>query len=267
MDEIMEMNNKRIVLVGAGNLATNFGKALKRGGHEIAQVYSRTEESAMTLAELLGCEFTTDLSQLVCDADVYVVSVKDSVLDEVVGKSVRGKEQSLWLHTAGSMPMDCFKGRVARYGVLYPMQTFSKGREVDFQQIPCFVEGSDSFACEMVAALARTVSGRVIEMSSSDRKYLHLAAVWACNFANHCYDVASMVLGERGIPFDVMLPLIDETARKVHELSPREAQTGPAVRYDRNVMDKHLSLMDGCRERKELYEYISKSIHERATGE
>ena len=125
------------------------------------------------------------------------------------------------------------------------MQTFSKSKEVDFNEIPCFVEASDEYAMSVIRQLA-TVSRRVSPMNSADRRYLHLAAVFACNFANHCYALAAEVLGQRGIPFDVMLPIIDETACKVHQLTPREAQTGPAVRYDRNVIDAQAAMIDDC---------------------
>lgn len=254
----------RIALIGAGNLATNLGKALKGAGHNVVGVYSRTETSARNLANVLECASTNRLDVLSKDADVYVVAVKDSVLEQVVAEAVQGREDGLFLHTAGSMSMDCFRGKVFRYGVLYPMQTFSKDREVNFQEIPCFVEGCDAETLQVVKMLAESISERVVEMPSDRRKYVHLAAVWACNFANHCYDMASMLLEGQHIPFDVMLPLIDETARKVHILSPRQAQTGPAVRFDENVMRQQMELMaenpDACR----LYEMLSKSIHQRA---
>lgn len=157
--------------------------------------------------------------------------------------------------------MDVFRGHAHRYGVLYPMQTFSKDCPVDFKEIPVFVEASAPDVLAQTEQLARSVSDRVEEMSTERRRRLHLAAVFACNFVNHCYALAADVLGRDGIPFDVMWPLIDETARKVHRLSPVEAQTGPAVRYDRNVMDRQCAMLDGEPERKALYEMMSRSIH------
>lgn len=250
----------RVSLIGAGNLATNLGKALKQQTDiEVVQVFSRTMNAAETLARQLGCPAVCDLDQVCCDADAYVVSVKDAVLEEVVRTLCKGREQAVFVHTAGSMPLSVFEGCSRHYGVLYPMQTFSKEREVDFGEIPVFVEASDELAMTVVRQLAR-VSERVYELSSADRRYLHLAAVFACNFANHCYMLSSEVLAGCGVPFDVMLPLIDETARKVHELSPREAQTGPAVRYDENVMDAQKTLLtDGLM--REIYEKMSLSIH------
>lgn len=251
----------KIVWIGAGNLATQLGEALHRAGHETLQVFSRTMASAEALAGRLGCLATDDCDAVVPSADVYIFSVKDGVLEGLVSRIAPRTGDALCLHTAGSMPMDVFRGHAHRYGVLYPMQTFSKDCPVDFKEIPVFVEASAPDVFAQTEQLARSVSDRVKEMSTERRRRLHLAAVFACNFVNHCYALAADVLGRDGIPFDVMWPLIDETARKVHRLPPVEAQTGPAVRYDRNVMDRQCAMLDGEPERKALYEMMSRSIH------
>ena len=271
----------KIVLIGAGNLATHLGKALHAAGHDMLQVFSRTMQSAETLASLLDAEPLTDIAQVRDDADVYIFSVKDSALVQLVAqlcrheadglgedgavnalrKAKKGEHERVFLHTAGSMPMSVFKGMVQHYGVLYPMQTFSKQREVDFSIIPCFVEANDEFAQKQIEGMAREISGRVYELSSEDRKYLHLSAVFACNFANHCYAISQELLEEHGIPFDVMLPLINETAAKVHEMKPKDAQTGPAVRYDENVIGKQSKLLENHPHFKKVYDSMSKSIH------
>lgn len=271
----------KIVLIGAGNLATHLGKALHAAGHDMVQVFSRTMQSAETLASLLDAEPLTDIAQVRDDADVYIFSVKDSALVQLVAqlcrhdadglgedgavnalrKAKKGEHERVFLHTAGSMPMSVFKGMAQHYGVLYPMQTFSKQREVDFSIIPCFVEANDEFAQKQIEGLAREISGRVYQLSSEDRKYLHLSAVFACNFANHCYAISQELLEEHGIPFDVMLPLINETAAKVHEMKPKDAQTGPAVRYDENVIDKQSKLLENHPHFKKVYDSMSKSIH------
>ena len=271
----------KIVLIGAGNLATHLGKALHAAGHDMLQVFSRTMQSAETLASLLDAEPLTDIAQVRDDADVYIFSVKDSALVQLVAqlcrheadglvedgavnalrKAKKGEHERVFLHTAGSMPMSVFKGMAQHYGVLYPMQTFSKQREVDFSIIPCFVEANDEFAQKQIEGLAREISGRVYQLSSEDRKYLHLSAVFASNFANHCYAISQELLEEHGIPFDVMLPLINETAAKVHEMKPKDAQTGPAVRYDENVIDKQSKLLENHPHFKKVYDSMSKSIH------
>ena len=250
-----------IVWIGAGNLATQLGLALARAGHETLQVFSRTEASASALAARLRCPFTCRAEEVVGGADVYLFSVKDSALEELVARVAPRAGHALCLHTAGSMPMDVFRGHAAHYGVCYPMQSFSRTVDVDFREIPCFVEASDEASLAQVRQLAESVSGRVMEMSTAKRRYLHLAAVFACNFANHCYALSAEVLEKEGIPFDVMLPLIDETARKVHAMSPQEAQTGPAVRYDRQVIDKHVAMLADEPEMQRIYRLVSESIH------
>lgn len=251
----------KIVLIGAGNLATHLGKALHAAGHDMVQVFSRTMQSAETLASLLDAEPLTDMAQVRDDADVYIFSVKDSALEQLISQ-LCGGEKKVFLHTAGSMPMSVFRGKALHYGVLYPMQTFSKQRELDFSIIPCFIEANDEFALKQIEGLAGQISHRVYQLSSEDRKYLHLSAVFACNFANHCYAASQELLQQHGIPFDVMLPLIDETAAKVHGMTPKEAQTGPAVRYDENVIGKQIQLLENQPYFQKIYDCMSKSIHE-----
>ena len=251
----------KVTLIGAGNLATQLGKSLKKAGVIISQVYSRTEDSARTLGELLEAEWLTDIKALRDETDIYIFSVKDSVLCELISEVCKSRGDKLFLHTAGSMSMSCFEGKALHYGVFYPMQTFSKTKDVDFERIPVFIEGNSIETEDVIRSLANKLSQRVIRLSSADRKYLHLAAVWACNFTNYCYTVASDILGEHGIPFDVMLPLINETTEKIQKISPKEAQTGPAVRGDRNVMSKQLELMNGKEDLQELYKMLSKGIN------
>lgn len=251
----------KVTLIGAGNLATQLGKSLKKAGVIICQVYSRTESSAKILGELLDTEWLTDITLLNDEADIYIFSVKDSALCELIPKVCKGREDKLFLHTAGSMPMTCFAGVAQHYGVFYPMQTFSKTKDVSFEKIPVFIEGDSAGTESIIRRFSSKLSKRVITLSSADRKYLHLAAVWACNFSNYCYSVASDILSEHGIPFNVMLPLINETTEKIHKISPKDAQTGPAVRGDWNVMSQQLKLMNGRGDLQELYRILSQGIN------
>lgn len=256
----------RVVWIGAGNLATQLGLAFRAAGHETLQVFSRTMASAAALADQLGCPATDDADAVAAGADVYVFSVKDSALEDLVARIAPRVGEALCLHTAGSMPMDVFRGQAVRYGVFYPMQTFSKSCPVDFRRIPVFVEACNGETYAQVEGLAHTVSDKVYGADTEKRRMLHLAAVFACNFANHCYALSDLLLQEAGIPFEVMLPLIDETARKVHHLSPAKAQTGPAVRYDRNVIGRQMAMLDGNPEMQVLYDRMSRSIHRLAQG-
>lgn len=251
-----------IVFVGAGNLATNLAKALYHKGFRILQIYSRSKESAQLLAEQVEAEYTTDLQDIVRDARLYIVSLKDAAFVQLLPQITAGKQGALLVHTAGSIPLDIWKGQTERYGVFYPMQTFSKQRSVDFSEIPFFIEANSVQDTEFLKAIAATLSDKVYEVTSEQRKNLHLAAVFACNFTNHMYALAAGILEKSGLPFDVMLPLIDETARKVHELTPYDAQTGPAIRYDENVINNHLAMLESSPELQEIYKLLSKSIHE-----
>lgn len=250
-----------VAFIGAGNLATNLAKALYYKGFRIAQVYSRTEESALALSQAVEAEWITDLSAITDSAQLYIVSLKDAAFVQLLPQIVAGKEKGLWVHTAGSIPMDVWEGKVSRYGVFYPMQTFSKQREVDFRRIPVFIESNSAEDTQFLKDIAGTLSESVYEADSEQRKSLHLAAVFTCNFTNHMYALAADLLEKYRLPFEVMLPLIDETANKVHLLEPHLAQTGPAVRYDENVIHNHLQMLADEPDMQEIYELISRSIH------
>lgn len=248
-----------VVLLGAGNLATRLGVALYEKKIPVIQVYSRTEESAKKLGERLECEWTTDLGRISPDGTLYIFALKDSALQETLEKLP--PLPGLFVHTAGSIPMDLFLPYHDRYGVLYPLQTFSKDREVLFETVPIFWEANNPEDGRVLEELAETLSQRVVPLDSERRRQLHLAAVFACNFTNHLYLQATEIVEKAGLPREYLLPLIRETADKVETLHPRSAQTGPAIRYDRNVIDKQLDLLEGDPGKQELYRLISKLIY------
>lgn len=261
----MNAMSPTLVLIGAGRVATHLAPALQQAGITVVQVYSRTEASASALASVLHTSHTTDPGCVVSDADYYLFSVKDAVLPDLVAALAPRCSRGCFLHTAGSMPLSVFEGHgLQRYGVLYPLQTFSQNRPLDWRQIPVFVEASSPELLDRLTQLASLFAGRVLPLSSESRRKLHLAAVFACNFVNHCYALAAGLLAEEQIPFETLLPLIDETASKVHQLSPSEAQTGPAVRYDRNVLDAQMAQLAAHPLQRSLYELMSRSIHEEA---
>lgn len=250
-----------IALIGAGNVATHLGMAFHESGCKIKMVYSRTKESAKSLAEKIGCTYTTDIESIDNDADIYIVSLKDSVLEHILPQLVKCNNQALFVHTAGSVSIDIWKGLTTRYGVLYPMQTFSKQRKVDFNKVHFFVEANTNKDTELLIHTASLLSKHVFKASSEQRKYLHISAVFACNFTNHMYSICEQLLSSHGLPFSAMLPLIEETAEKVHYLSPILAQTGPAQRNDTNIMESHINMLKDKPEIAELYQLISKNIH------
>lgn len=250
----------RVVLIGSGNVATSLALALNGKCH-LVQVYSRSMASAEALASRVGAQATNDLSQIVTDADIYVISVVDDAITRVLETCpARG---GLWVHTSGSTSIDVFKGKRTRYGVLYPMQSFSKSCPARMHEVHIFIEGCDSCATQEVKDLAMLLTNNVHEITSTERERLHVAAVFACNFANHMFTLSSEVLDEAGIPFDAMLPLIKTTIAKLDNLTPTQSQTGPAARGDVNVIERHLQSLSG--DKHDIYRLLSQSILNRRT--
>lgn len=250
----------RVVLIGSGNVATSLALALNGKCH-LVQVYSRSMASAEALASRVGAQATNDLSQIVTDADIYVISVVDDAITRVLEACpARG---GLWVHTSGSTSIDVFKGKRTRYGVLYPMQSFSKSCPARMHEVHIFIEGCDSCATQEVKELAMLLTNNVHEITSTERERLHVAAVFACNFANHMFTLSSEVLDEAGIPFDAMLPLIKTTIAKLDNLTPTQSQTGPAARGDVNVIERHLQSLSG--DKHDIYRLLSQSILNRRT--
>jgi predicted short-subunit dehydrogenase-like oxidoreductase (DUF2520 family) len=238
-------------------VATHLTKALFDTGYVIAQVVSRTEDHARRLAQAVDARWTIDFAQIEV-ADLYIYSVSDAALEEAIRRNPQ--TDGLHVHTAGSMSLDLFTGLKHRGGVLYPLQTFSKEKKVDFGQVPLFVEASCPDDLNILKQLGADIGSKTFEADSSQRQQLHLAAVFACNFTNHLFAIADDLLKKSGLPFDVLRPLIRETIEKTSTLSPREAQTGPAIRRDGNVMEKHLLKLSDHPQWQEIYRLLSESI-------
>ncbi|MDR1556290.1 MAG: DUF2520 domain-containing protein [Tannerellaceae bacterium] len=248
----------KIVFIGAGNLANSVSLEMQRVGMTIGQIYSRTRDHAESLAKRVNCQWTCNLNEIIPDADLYIFSVKDSALPEVISRMKPNK--GLWVHTAGSVPMQVFEGAVPRYGVFYPLQTFTKKRRVKLDGTPIFLEVSNPDDMKILKKIAIALSGNAKETDSEKRKRIHLAAVFACNFTNHMYTLAAKILDEQHVSYELLLPLIMETADRISSLPPLEAQTGPAVRFDREVMDKQLALLEEPA-LQTIYKLVSQSIY------
>ncbi len=250
----------KVAIIGAGNVATHLARVLRRSEVTISGVWSRTADSAIRLSKIAIAPSFTDL-KLLPEADFYIISLPDKVLEEVLADlAPLVPPKSILLHTAGSIPMDVFKGKTERYGVLYPLQTFSKNGKQLKRKFPCFIEGSDSDTLSRIHNLACKITNDVRPLDSEKRRHLHLAAVFACNFVNHCYAVAASLLEEQGIRPDCLLPLAEETARKLDDMSPLEAQTGPAVRGDDNVIAAHLDMLAPHPDFMAIYKEMSTGI-------
>ena len=250
---------KRVVIIGSGNVATSLAHGL--AAHcQVAQIYSRTLAHAQALASAIGCPHAIDdLKDLLADADAYIIAVKDDAIADIITSTA--DNGALWIHTSGSKPIDLFAGRREHYGVLWPMQSFSREIVAPLDDVHFFAEASDESTLADLMALGHLMSRHVIEADSVKRRQLHVASVFSCNFANHMWTLASEVLHDADLPFEAMLPLIRTTVDKLDRLSPFQSQTGPAVRHDHQVIDSHLAMLDG--DKRELYRMLSDSIMNR----
>jgi predicted short-subunit dehydrogenase-like oxidoreductase (DUF2520 family) len=249
---------QNIVLIGAGNVATHLGLAIQKTGRRIVQVYSRTEENARLLSGKLHADFTVDLKTINPDADLNIVSVTDDAIAKIV-ESLRlnGK---LIVHTSGSVSMDVLDNCSKNFGVLYPLQTFSKTREIDLSTVPLCIEANSKDNLQLLEHFAKEISHKVVEVDSEKRKILHLAAVFASNFPNFMFTITDKILTDNKLDFDLLRPLILETAMKVQKMKPGEAQTGPASRGDEEILKKHIRLLREYPEYWKIYNILSEGI-------
>ena len=249
---------KTAAFIGSGNVATHLALAMHNAGVSIRQVFSRRIENARRLADALSCNAIDDIEALDPDADIYVLAVADDAIEPLMlSFPFRNR---LILHTSGSTDMDVLKSGSDQYGVLYPLQTFSREVPVDFMKVPLCLEVSDTSLCEPLENLANRLSDHVQWVSSEKRRILHLAAVFACNFVNHMYAQAAGIVDNYGLDFAILRPLIEETARKAMKWDPRAVQTGPAKRNDTKIMDTHRRMLKDHPDLKEMYDFISNSI-------
>lgn len=246
-----------IVIIGSGNVATHLTKALLKQNHKIKQVLSRQLKNAHELAVIVNAEPITDFSQLDILADLYIISVSDDALPDVVNNmpNVSG----IVAHTAGSIGISSLS-RFENYGVFYPFQTFTKDSDIDFDHVPVLIEANIEWNAEKLFELGKQISMNVIRASSKQRGDLHIAAVYACNFVNHMYRLAEETLIESGLSFELLKPLIAETANKVMTLPPSKTQTGPASRNDQKIISKHLNSLQNKPELEEIYRILTQSI-------
>lgn len=251
------MDSKNIVIIGSGNVATHLALALKNAEHKIVSVISRNEAHAKELAEKVDAGFSSDLTNIP-NADFIILSVKDEAVAEIASSLKPGK--AIVAHTSGSVEMNVFENHAENFGVFYPLQTFHKEKNVNIKEVPFCIEGNSDENTKALTALAKSISENIHFVSSADRKVLHVAAVFACNFTNHFYAIAENILSEKNLSLDILRPLIKETALQVMGKSPSQLQTGPAIRGDEKIMQQHLDYLAAKPELTELYKLISKNI-------
>lgn len=249
----------KIFVIGSGNVATHLSTALLKAGHDIIGVCGRQLAHTTELANKLNTKSFDNICDIPTDAEIYLISVSDDNIADVATQMP--EVEGIVVHTAGSVPMSVLS-RFSSYGVLYPLQSFSKSRAIDMSRVPFCIEGCDSNTAGTLKALARTLSYDVRPMTTEQRAHLHLAAVFASNFANCMYTEAEKILKENDIPFDIMRELIAETAAKAADMGPTAAQTGPARRGDIQVMSRQLELLPDIGLQK-MYSFVSGRIQDR----
>ena len=245
---------KRIILIGSGNVASHLGFALKKSNYQITQVYSRELENAKKLAERLGADATNKF-QALKTADLIIVSVTDAIIVKVLDEL----NDLPIVHTSGSIDLAIFGDKFEKFGVLYPVQTFNKNIELDFLKTPICIEANNTEFEDELLYLASSISEKVVSMNSSQRKQLHIAAVFASNFSNHMFTLADDVLKNAQLEFSLLLPLIQQTIKKLEDNKAKNVQTGPAKRKDMAVIQEHLNNIQD-KDIRELYTKISSHI-------
>ena len=250
---------KKVVLLGAGNVAWSLANAIDSlDGYSLIQIYGLRIERAQEIAQESGrATATDDLSKINTSSDIYIIALKDEAIASVADM-IQYNGDALWVHTSGSVPMSAISRLSPRHGVLYPLQTFSRGRQVDISEATIFTEGSDPITEKEIAGLARALTPHVMHADSMSRSRLHAAAVFACNFTNHLWTISADVLSKSDIPFSVMKPLIEETFKKAIQNGPEAGQTGPARRGDIATIRKHLEIVGP--DYAPIYKLISQNI-------
>jgi len=248
----------KVVLIGSGNVATHIAFALKAAGIAIVQVWSKHIDHANVLANQIKANAIANLSAIDRSADFCVIAIKDDAIADITKELIGFK--GVIVHTSGAVNLTVFDTDFKKYGVLYPLQTFSLKKEVDFTTVPICIEANNEETLKSISQLAEKLSTHVVEVNSEKRKILHLAAVFACNFTNHLYALSSDLLADHDLDFDLLRPLILETATKVQYASPKDVQTGPAIRNDEQTLKKHKELLLKQPQLLTIYQTLSESI-------
>jgi predicted short-subunit dehydrogenase-like oxidoreductase (DUF2520 family) len=249
---------QKVVLIGAGNLATHLAVVLSEKRFRVLQVYNRSPQKGQILAATVGADYIADLGSISLNADIYILAITDSVVREVA-MDIPLKNQ-LVVHTSGTLDMKILDGVSDNIGVFYPLQTFSSGRKIDFNDVPVCIEANSRQCEDQLAEFAIRLSANVQIVSSSNRKILHLSAVFASNFTNFMYVIAEQLLNEHQISFDLLKPLIRQTIQNAAQHDLFSFQTGPAVRGDQQVLEKHREILAAHPGYLDIYNLLSANI-------
>ncbi len=249
-----------ISLIGAGNLAWHLGPALENAGHRIREVYSRTPKNAKALQRrLYNADIQKDLDFSLSDSEVFIIAVPDQAIEKI-SASIALPHEAVLAHTSGSQSIEKLESSsTENTGVFYPLQTFTKGKKVEFNDVPILIESSNSYTRNVLMSMAKSISGHCYDIFADDRMAIHLAAVFACNFTNYMFHISKTLLGKHHFDLDLLRPLIAETLNKSLDLGPEEAQTGPARRGDLETLDRHIAYLQNP-EYREVYRMLSQQI-------
>lgn len=247
----------KIVCIGSGNVATHMANAFKENEADVIQVWSKDPANAAALAFETGAQAISDLKDIDLNADLYLIAVKDDAIAKITRflKAVNG----LVVHTSGATDMEVLSG-IKNYGVFYPLQTFSKSAPIDFIHVPLCLEANTEENMSLLQLAAMKLSPLIYEVDSEKRRILHLSGVFACNFVNHMYRLSQQIVEKYGLDFEILRPLIMETAVKVQNASPQDVQTGPAIRNDKQTISRHEDLLQKTPHLQEIYRILSNSI-------
>ena len=252
----------KITILGAGNVATQLALVLKKSGHQIVQIYNRTDEAGLELAKVVGAEFTSKFEELT-EAEIYLVAIKD---DAIADLGARFKSNDgIVAHTSGSKSKDLLQNTSANYGIFYPLQTMTKSSKVDFKTVPLLIEGSNKQTTAKLEELAKTISKNVHLVDEQQRQWIHVAAVFANNFTNHLFGISEQLMLAQGLQFEILKPLIFNFIQSLETHSPSEIQTGPAIRGDLQTLEKHMQLLGDDTRLQKVYQVLSESIIEQAS--
>lgn len=255
-----------VSFIGSGNLAWHLAPALDNLGFVVKEVFSARQKNAAALTErLYQAEVKNSLDFSDSPSKVFFIAVSDEAIGDVAKELVL-PEDSILVHTSGSQPLEILEYSAAPHtGVFYPLQTFTKVRNIDFKNVPVFIEASDDEAEKVLTSMAKKLTSKFKKISSEERKGLHVAAVFASNFPNHMLRISKILMDEKGLNFDWLKPLVQETINKALANGPEYSQTGPAVRGDLEILDEHMKFLKKDKVIAKIYEIISQDIIDRNT--
>jgi predicted short-subunit dehydrogenase-like oxidoreductase (DUF2520 family) len=251
----------KIGIIGTGNVAWHLARAFENAGNVITDIYSRDSAKANHfILDFFNASATNSLDFRKSKAQIFILAVSDDAIEEVAS-AIMLPQNSILAHTSGSVSMGALGyAQTKNIGVFYPLQTFSKGKKVAFEEIPIGIEGDNGLTEEALLDLGKSISPKTLKMNSQARKNIHLAAVFACNFTNHMLTISKEIMSNKGLDFNLLTPLIEETLSKSLKLGPENAQTGPAKRGDLEILDKHYAALANSEDIAEIYRIVSQNI-------